>query len=94
MPELLCVKGGFLLAMPQPDRGAAEICFTQSLEVSRRQGARALELRAAIDLASLLIDQGRTESAEALLRPVFEQFVEGLDTPDLQAAQRLLARLG
>jgi len=25
---------------------------------------------------------------------VFEQFVEGLDTPDLQAAQRLLATLG
>ena len=34
------------------------------------------------------------ESARALLQPVFEQLVEGSDTADLKAAERLLATLG
>jgi predicted ATPase len=51
-------------------------------------------LRTAIDLAALLADQGRRERGQALLQPVYEQFVEGLDTADLKSAQRLLANLG
>jgi predicted ATPase len=94
MPELLRVKGGLVLSMPKPRIGDAEICFTRSLELSRRQGARAWELRTAIDLANLLADQGRRENGRALLQPVFEQFVEGADTADLQAAKRTLATLG
>jgi hypothetical protein len=39
----------------------------------------------------LLAAQGQLENANALLRPIFEQFVEGLDTADLKAAERLLA---
>ena len=66
----------------------------QSLELSRRQGARAWELRAATDLAALFAGQGHSERGRALLRPVFEQFVEGSDTADLKAAERLLATLG
>ncbi len=94
MPELLRVKGSLLLSMPQPGVDDAETCFMQSLELSRRQGARAWELRTAIDLATLLADQGRPERARALLQPVFEQFDEGSDTADLKAAERLLATLG
>jgi predicted ATPase/DNA-binding winged helix-turn-helix (wHTH) protein len=93
-PELLRVKGGLLLSMPEPSGNEAETCFTQSLQLSRRQGARAWELRTAVDLAALWADQGRTESARALLRPVFETFEEGSDTADLKAAERLLATLG
>lgn len=93
-PELLRVKGSLLLSTPQPGGDNAEMYFMQSLELSRRQGARAWELRTAIDLAALLAAQGRPESARALLRPVFEQFVEGWETVDLQAAGRLLATLG
>ena len=94
MPESLRVKGRLLLAMPRPDREHAESYFMQSLEMSRRQGARTWELRTAIDLAALLRDQGRSDSARALLRPVFEQFAAGSDTADLRAAERLLATLG
>jgi tetratricopeptide (TPR) repeat protein len=93
MPELLRVKGSVLLLMPQPKYDDAEACLRQSLELSRRQGARAWELRTAIDLAALLASQGRSESARGLLQPVFEQFTEGADTADLKAAQRLLATL-
>lgn len=94
MPELLRVKGALLLAMPQPMPDAAEACFRQSLELSRRQAALAWELRTAIDLAALLAAQGRPADARALLRPVFDRFGEGWDTADLQAAARLLATLG
>src|SRR5271170_3935075 len=45
LPEALRVKGNLFAAMPQPSIADAELCFTQSLELSRRQGARAWELR-------------------------------------------------
>jgi predicted ATPase/DNA-binding winged helix-turn-helix (wHTH) protein len=94
MPELLRVKGNILLAMPQPRDDDAEVYFVQSLEVSRSQAARGWELRTAIDLAKLWAGQGQSERARILLQPVFEQFVEGADTADLKAAERLLATLG
>ena len=93
LPELLRVRGNLLLSMSQP-ASDAEACFMQSLDWSRRQGARAWELRTAIDLADLRNGQGRSEAARALLQPVLAQFEEGLDTPDLKAGARLLASLG
>jgi predicted ATPase len=91
--ELLRVKGNVLLSMGRPSVDA-ETCFAQSLEWSRRQGARAWELRTAIDLAALLADQRQRDRARALLQPIFEQFGEGLDTADLKAAEELLGTLG
>lgn len=91
IPEMLRVKGSLLLSMPQPSPNDAQMCFMQSLEMSRSQGAKAWELRTAIDLATLLSRQGRSGEARALLRPIFEQFTEGFDTADLKAADRLLA---
>jgi predicted ATPase/DNA-binding winged helix-turn-helix (wHTH) protein len=91
-PELLRVKGRVLLAMGRPNVDA-EMCFVQSLELSRRQGARAWELRSAIDLAALWAGLGRSADARALLLPAFKQFTEGLDTADLTAAERLLTTL-
>jgi predicted ATPase/DNA-binding winged helix-turn-helix (wHTH) protein len=92
-PELLRVKGTLLLLLPEPNRDNAEACFLQALELSRHQGARAWELRAAIDLAKLLVNRGEVDAAHDLLRPVFEHFVEGRGTADLKAAERLLATL-
>lgn len=94
MPEVLRVKGGLFLSMTPALVDDAEACFLQSLEWSRRQGARAWELRTAIDLAALWASRSRREAAKSLLEPVFEQFGEGLDTADLKAAERLLAALG
>jgi predicted ATPase/DNA-binding winged helix-turn-helix (wHTH) protein len=93
MPEALRVRGCALLLMPKSRADDAQISFTRSLELSRRQGAKAWELRAAIDLAALLADQGRPDNASRLLQPIVEQFVEGLETTDLKAANRLLANL-
>ena len=94
MPELLRLKGGLLLSPPRRCVDGAEGCFMHSLELSRRQAARAWELRTAMDLATLYSGRGRPGSGRALLRPVFEQFGEGLNTADLKAAERLLAKLG
>ncbi|MEI9986318.1 MAG: hypothetical protein WDN69_26000 [Aliidongia sp.] len=93
MPELLRVKGRLLLSMPQRDAGGAERCFLQSLELSRHQAAPAWELRTATDLATLWAAQGQCGRGRALLLPVFERFVEGSDTADLKAAERLLASM-
>jgi tetratricopeptide (TPR) repeat protein len=93
MPELLRVKGGLLLTMPESVVDDAEACFRQSLEFSRRQGARAWELRSAVDLAALWARQGRSDDARVLLLPVLEQFTEGYDTADVIAAERLLTTL-
>jgi predicted ATPase len=93
LAELLRVKGNVFLALPQPRRDEAEMCFLRSLEISGRQGARAWELRTAMDVATLRAGQGRSEEGRALLGRVFEQFTEGLDTADLTTAARLLTTL-
>ena len=93
MPELLRVKGGLLLSMREPDLREVEICFKQSLELSRRQGARAWELRTARDLAKLLADHGQSENGRTLLQAVYAGFSEGFETADLKAAEELLATL-
>ena len=94
LPELLRLKGSILLAMPERRAEQAETCFVESLKLSRTQGARAWELRTATDLAALWAALGRAEDARSLLRPVFEQFAEDLDTPDLKAAKDVLTTLG
>ncbi|CAN5393160.1 winged helix-turn-helix domain-containing protein [soil metagenome] len=93
MPELLRVMGGLLLATPTSGAEAAEEWLLRSLDLSRRHGARAWELRTSVDLAALRLAQGRADSGRSLLLPVFKQFDEGADTTDLKNAGLLLARL-
>jgi predicted ATPase len=93
-PEIKRLKGSILLAMPERRTEDAEKCFIESLELSRAQGSRAWELRTATDLAALWAGQGRSDDARGLLLPVFAQFTDGSDTPDVKAAERLLATLG
>jgi len=94
IPEILRLKAEFLSKSEPLDAERAELCLTDSLEWSRRQSARASELRAAIDLAAMRARQERLADARAVLRPVFAAFTEGFDTADLRAAERLLATLG
>ncbi len=71
----------------------AEAYFQQSIEWSRRQGARAWELRAATDLAGLWMSQSKRDAARELLQPLLRTFEEGHDTADVKAAERLLEAL-
>jgi len=50
-------------------------------------------VRAATSLADVWARQGRGDEAPRVLRPVYDRFTEGFDTPDLRAAKRLLDEL-
>jgi predicted ATPase len=83
--------------LPDTDSNAveeAEALFSQSLEIARRQEAKAFELRAATSLARLSQRQGKRDAARALLAPLYLWFTEGFDTRDLKDAKTLLEELG
>lgn len=92
MPELLRMKGRALLSLPK-SRAEQEACLMQSLDISRRKGAKAWELRAAIDLAGLYATRGQREQAKLLLQSALEGFAEGSETADIGAANALLMAL-
>ena len=76
-------------------QGIAEAagCFQQALDIARQQGAKALELRAAMSLSRLWQTQGKHTAARALLAAIYGWFTEGFDTADLQEARALLKDL-
>ena len=76
---------------PRSERIEAE--YRTALQVARRQGTPALELRATCGLAGRLAEIGQAQEGWKLLCPVFEQFQEGFATPDLRAAKALLNSL-
>ena len=89
--DLHRLRGELLLREPRID--AATQAFQQALTVARRQGARALELRAATSLARLWHQEGRKQEARELLAPVYAGFTEGIGTTDLVEAKALLDAL-
>ncbi len=90
--EVLRLNGDLRLGAA-PDE-EIERGFLRALELSRRQEARSLELRAAMSLARLWIRLGRRGEARELLAGVHAGFREGFDTRDLIEARALLASLG
>ena len=76
-----------------PLQGEAEACFQNALAIARRQGAKLLELRAALSLSRLWQQQGQRTAARQLLEEVYGWFTEGFETADLQEAQTLLEAL-
>ena len=89
--ELCRLRGELLrLSFEEPD---CEVWFQRSLDVCRHQGAKSLELRAAMSMARLWRDQGKVSEARELLAPVYGWFTEGFDTRDLIEAKALLEGL-
>src|SRR5579884_2808364 len=84
---------GELLLMLGADASDAEAALLRSIEVARSQQARSLELRATMSLTRLWIAQHRSDEAKSRLEHIYNWFTEGFETPDLQAARRLLAQL-
>jgi hypothetical protein len=66
LPELLRFRGKCLLRLAAPDLDAAVLAFESATATSRRQNARAFQLRAATNLApcrySRTVAQLRTDS--------------------------------
>jgi predicted ATPase/class 3 adenylate cyclase len=90
--EIHRLNGELLLARSAENQVEAEACLHKALEVARRQGAKSLELRAAMSLSRLWQRQGK-RAARQVLAEVYGWFTEGFDTPDLQEARALLDAL-
>jgi adenylate cyclase len=71
-------------------RSRAETCFQEARGIAARQGARALELRAAISLSRLWRDD-RPEAVARLLRETCSAFTEGFDTEDQREARAMMS---
>jgi predicted ATPase len=90
--ELLLTQAGQARPATGPETATAEACFQQALDLAQQQGAKALELRAAISLSRVWLAQDAHAAAHALLARCYNWFSEGLDTTDLQTAKSLLER--
>ena len=82
--ELHRLRGELLLV--GGNASAAKDEMKTALETARLQGARSLELRAAMSLAPL----AEGSEGRELVSGVLEGFTEGFDTADLQDAKALL----
>jgi DNA-binding winged helix-turn-helix (wHTH) protein/predicted ATPase len=94
--ELILHRSQRTASKRQTTSGAAreaEACFQKAIEVARRQRARSLELRAVMDLSRLWQRTGKRKQARQMLGEIYRGFTEGLDTPDLRDADKLLAEL-
>ena len=91
--ELHRRRGELLLKRTVPDLLGAEAQYLQALDIARNQSAKLWELRAALNLAQLWRDNGRTIEARHLLSPILGWFTEGFDTTDLKNAKALLNNL-
>jgi len=86
--ELLRIKGE-LLSM-KGDAADAEYILHKAIEISRKQHAKSLELRAVVSLSRLWQGKGKKIQAKRVLTEIYNWFTEGFDTPDLIEAKKLL----
>jgi tetratricopeptide (TPR) repeat protein len=91
-PELIRRRGELVLSAGG-SREEAEQLYLHALDQARLREERLFELRAAVSLARLRRDCGRSVAARDLLVSVISLFTDGITTPDLAAASSLLAEL-
>jgi class 3 adenylate cyclase len=89
--ELYRLRGEILLSRGEVSAG--EMSLRQGIEVARKQRAKMFEVRAAIPLGRLLIEQGRSGEARDLLRPLEDWFKEGRDTAEPRELVAILASM-
>jgi predicted ATPase/DNA-binding winged helix-turn-helix (wHTH) protein len=92
LPELLRVKASILASVSPEDARTVDGTLAAAIELARRQGALAWELRAATTLARERLRRGRHRDGVRELAAAYARFTEGMETPDLQAARSLLER--
>jgi predicted ATPase/DNA-binding winged helix-turn-helix (wHTH) protein len=91
-PELLRAWACRLVSSGEKtDQNAAEATLLRSLGLAKRHEAKAWELRTATSLGTFYLRSGRSGEARAVLEPALEQFKQGHDTRDFQAAINVLS---
>jgi predicted ATPase/DNA-binding winged helix-turn-helix (wHTH) protein len=92
LPELLRIKGEVvLLGRDEGGRARAEKAFGQAFELGRRQGSLSWQLRAALSLARLQVQEHRSREARERVQAIYEGFTEGFQTRDLLEARALIS---
>jgi hypothetical protein len=91
-PELLRAKAERMLS-EAADACAVEALLRQALEIARKQGALAWELRATTSLAGLLGNRGQAAAARGLLQLVLHRCRPGTTNRDTATAVKLLHEL-
>lgn len=91
LPEVQRAYASILRADGQ--QAEAEALLLDAMARAQETDALSWRLRAATDLAGLWAATAREEDALALLLPIYSEFNEGFETPDLLAAGKLLASI-
>jgi len=87
-PDIWRVRGRLLDR--QGDRAAAETAYCQAIERAQAQHALSLQLRAALDLYELRVDDHRVDEGRDLLAGVLARFTQGFDRPEPARAAAIL----
>ena len=82
-PELHRARGDFLLRRDPANSAPAQEAFLTAIAVSRTQGTRSFELRAALALAKLYQSTGHPAEALGVLSPALEGFAPTLEFPEI-----------
>jgi predicted ATPase len=93
VPALMRVRGLILASRSAEDYPEAERSLLSSIEWARRQSATLFELKAATNLAELLLKQGRVPKAYKYLSAAFDRMPAGIVSPVHERALQILNRL-
>jgi predicted ATPase/class 3 adenylate cyclase len=91
-PESRRIRGMLLAKLGRAAEAEADL--RESIAHSQAMGAIAFELRAAVNLARLLLDQGNAGDARGVLAPPCAAFTDGVEEEDLREARALLDEIG
>jgi tetratricopeptide (TPR) repeat protein len=90
MPALFRMKGLILASRSAEDYPEAEVSLLSAVDWAKRQSAALFELKAATDLAELLLKQGRVPEADRHLRGALDRMPTGMGSRDHARALQIL----
>jgi predicted ATPase len=93
VPALMRVKGLILVSRSHEDDPEAEASFLSAIDWAKRQSATLFELKAATDLAELLLKQDRVAEAYKYLSAALDRMPAGIVSPDHKRALQILDQL-
>jgi hypothetical protein len=93
MPALFRMKGLILASRSAEDYFEAEGSLLSAIDWAKRQSANLFELKAATDLAELLLKQGRVPEAYKHLSATPDRMPGGIVSPDHTRALQILNQL-
>ena len=93
MPALFRIKGLILASRSAEDYFEAEGSLLSAIDWAKRQSATLFELKAATELAELLLKQGRMPEAYKHLGAALDRMPAGIVSPDHTRALQILSQL-